>query len=346
MSSQLDELLKQSAHRLNRHKLVLEVEPRTLAPVARRIRQRIVVTCMILFLSIAALMIPFSSKVLAYVANLIQIEGFQQVVDKGFVTPVGQKSLQHGIELSVENLYVDQGELLFDMVQSYGKEAVSRLVLNTNDVQLFIDGKKLANHTGGEFRDLQDGRYGGMIYYTRNYGYEEGPCRALPEQFRLTIQVNRIGDVQGNWSIEIPVSRELSDQATRTFEPRISHEVNGITINVERVLMTPLSTSIDFEMTVPENYSLTDPSAISSIQVKDDKGYIMGSGYITGEGEPVEGARMKYRFTSDNLHTPKETPKELVIIPQRSVMDKQDEWATYFHEEAFEPYVFYVPLQK
>ncbi|RKN84543.1 DUF5643 domain-containing protein [Paenibacillus ginsengarvi] len=166
----------------------------------------------------------------------------------------------------------------------------------------------------------------------------------MPEQFLLTIKVNRIGDIQGNWSLELPVSRKLSDQATRTFEPGISHEVNGISINVARVVMTPLSATIDYEMTVPENYSFSDPSAISSIQVKDDKGYIMGMGFVGGEGEAVEGDRRKYRFTSEHLRTPKETPEELVIIPQRKIIERQDESVTYFRGEALEPYVFHVPL--
>ncbi|WP_409345333.1 DUF5643 domain-containing protein [Paenibacillus sp. MBLB4367] len=346
MSNQLDELLKHSTNRLNRHRLVLETEPRTLAPAGRRYRKRIVVSCMFLFICMSTLMLPSSSKVLAYVVNLLRSEGFQQVVEKGLSTPVGQESLQQGIKLSVENLYVDQGELIFEMVQSFAEDAASRSMLNTNDVQLFIDGKKLAFHSGGEFHDLQDGRYGGIIYYQSNYGYEEGLGGLLPEQFQLTIKVNRIGDIQGNWFLELQVSRELSDQATRTFVPGISHEVNGITINVARVVMTPLSAKIDYEMTVPENYSFTDPFAISSIQVKDDKGYIMGTGFVGGEGEAVEGDRRKYRFTSEHLSTPKETPEALVIIPQRSVMERQDEWGTYFHGEALEPYVFHVPLQK
>ncbi|MFC3771111.1 DUF4179 domain-containing protein [Paenibacillus sp. GCM10012303] len=344
MSNQLDELLKQSARSLKQHRLVLEEKPRTLAPVGRRYPKRMVMTCMLLFICFATLMLPLSSKVLAYVVNLLRIEGFQQVVEKGLSTSVGQESLQQGITLSVENIYADQGELVFDMVQSFTKDAVSRSMLNTNDVQLFIDGKKLAFHSGGEFQDLQDGRYGGIIYYHSNYGYEEGLGGLLPEQFRLTIKVSRIGDIQGNWSLELPVSRELSDQATRTFEPGISHEVNGIIINVARVVMTPLSTTIDYEMTVPENYSFTDPSAISSIQVQNDKGYIMGMGFVGGEGEAVEGDRRKYRFTDEHLRTPKETPEELVIIPQRRVIERQGESVTYFRGEALEPYVFRVPL--
>lgn len=344
MSNQLDELLKQSASRLNRHRLVLEEDPKTLAPVVRRYRKRIVVTCMFLFICISTLMLPLSSKVLAYVVNLLRVEGFQQVVEKGLSTSVGQESLQQGIKLSVENIYVDQGELIFDMVQSFTKDASARSMLNTNDVQLFIDGKKLAFHSGGEFQDLQDGRYGGNIYYHNNYGYEEGPGGLLPEHFLLTIKVSRIGDIQGDWSLELPVSRELSEQATRTFEPGISHEVNGITISVARVVMTPLSTTIEYEMSVPENYAFTDPFAISGIQVKDDKGYIMGAGFVGGEGEAVEGDRRKYRFTSEHLRTPKETPEELIIIPQRRVIEKQDESGTYFHGEALEPFVFHVPL--
>jgi hypothetical protein len=344
MNNQLDELLKNSAHRLNQHRLVLD-EPRTQTPVMKNDRMRMIVVCMVLFLCILATVIPFSSQVRAYVVNLLGTETFQQVVEKGLSIPVGQGSLHKGIQFSVENLYVDQKELVFDMVQAFTEEAVSRSKLDTNDIDLWIDGKKVAFHSGGEFRDLGDGRYGGVVYYHSNYGYEKGEASLLPERFLLTIQVNQVEDVQGTWSIELPVSRERSDHASRIYEPRFSHEVNGIVFHVARVEMMPLSTTIDLEMIVPEHYSFMDPSSISLIQVNDDKGYNMGAGSARSEGEAIEGGRMKYRFKIELLKTPKEMPEELVIIPQRQVIDREDEWVTYFRGEALEPYIFHVPLR-
>ncbi|MBE1442832.1 DUF5643 domain-containing protein [Paenibacillus sp. OAS669] len=348
MSDQFDELLKQSANRLKQHRLILEIDVRPHELVVKRYKKRIVVSCIILLICSVTFMTPLSSKVFAYVFNLLRTEMFEQVVDKGLVTHVAKESLHQGIKLNVENLYVDQSTLTFDMVQSFTKEAESRTMLNTNDIQLFIDGKRLSFHSGGDFHDLKDGRYGGIIYYHSNYGYEEGSAVPLPEQFLLTIKVDRIGDIQGNWSIELPVSRQITDQVTQDFKPGISHEVDGISIKVARVLMTPLSTTIDFEFIAPVNYSFTDPFAIRIIQVEDDKGFMMGRGmvFVGNEDEEVEDNRRKYRFSIEYLRTPKDIPKELVIIPQREVIYKKDESVTYARGEALEPYVFKVPLQK
>lgn len=62
----------------------------------------------------------------------------------------------------------------------------------------------------------------------------------------------------------------------------MSNKVHEITISVSKVVFRPLSTSIEYEITVPINYSFVDPSSISNIQVKDEKGNNLGIGLIGG----------------------------------------------------------------
>jgi hypothetical protein len=350
MNSPMDELLKHSAHMVSQKRLTLDVRSQEQKTVHRRLNKRIAFLCLSLVICFSVVMLPLSPKVLAYVVNLLKSnEHFQQVVEKGLSTSVGKGVSNQGITLNVENLYVDQGELVFDMVQTYTKELAYKPVLNTNDVQLFINGKKLAYHSGGEFHTLPDGRYGGIIYYTGayngNYDYDGGPKLILPEEFKLTIKVDKIEKIQGDWTIEFPVSRKLSEQVTRTYEPAVSNKVNDITITVSKVVCTPLSISIDYEITVPENYSLVDPTSIRNIQVQDEKGNIMtGDGSIRGL-EKKAGKMKTFRFTGE-YHTPKELPEQLVIIPQRSVEERRTDSGIYYRGEAVEELIFNVPLRK
>lgn len=344
MNSSMDERLRESARIVNRKPLTVDLPLPDKAPASGRWNRRMAAACLSAIVCLIIALTPFSPRVLAYVINLLQSdESFRQVVDQGLSTVVGKKVTDQGITLSVENLYVDEGELVFDLIQSNAKGAARQAFLNSNDVQLFIDGEKLLFHSGGQFDPLPDGNYGGIVYYNVSYGYESDVVKAeLPEQFNLTVKVDHIGDIHGDWTIELPVSRELSEQATRTFYPGVSHTVNGVTITVSKVKFTPLSTYIDYELTVPDNYSFADPSPLSAIEVADENGENMGIRSIFGE-EKREGDKKTVRFTG-SYETPKELPQELVIIPSRSVKDREDEWFIYYRWEAIEDFRFRVPI--
>jgi hypothetical protein len=344
MNSPMDELLKHSSNIVNQKRLTLVAWSQEKAPVNRRFNKRFATLCLSLVVCFAIVTLSFSPQVLAYVVNLLSSSPFQQVVEKGLTSPVGKGASNQGITLNVENLYVDQGELVFDMVQSYTKDMGYKPVLNSNDVQLFINGKKLAFHSGGEFHALPDDKYGGIIYYNGNYGYEGKQELLLPEEFQLTVQVDKIENINGDWTIGLPVSRKLSDRATKTYEPVVSNKVDEITITVSKVIIRPLSTLIDYEITVPNNYTFADPSSIKTIQVKDEKGNSMGLAHIVGR-ETNEGSVKTIRFSSE-YHTPIELPNQLVIIPQRDVEEKRTDSVIYYHGEAIKELIFNVPLRK
>jgi hypothetical protein len=343
MNRSMDELLKRSSDMVNQKRLTLVAWSQEKEPISRRLNKRFVALCVSLVVCFTIVTLSFSPKVLAYVVNLLSGSPlYQQVVEKGLTTSVEKGASIQGITLNVENVYVDQGELVFDMVQSYAKDLAYKPVLNSNDVQLFINGKKLAFHTGGEFHTLPDNKYGGIIYYNGNY--EGEPKMLLPETFQLTVQVDKIENVNGNWTIELPVSRKLSDRATKTYEPVVSNKVDEITITVSKVIIRPLSTLIDYELTVPNNYTFADPSSIKSIQVKDEKGNSLGIAQIAGE-ETNEGSVKTIRFTGE-YQTPIELPEQLVIIPQRDVEDKRTDSVIYYHGEPIEELIYNIPLRK
>ncbi|MGQ7889264.1 DUF4179 domain-containing protein [Paenibacillus sp. WC2504] len=343
MNGSIDDLLKNSADLVNQKKLTLEKGYLKKTPGVRQLNKRLIALSLSMVICFFVITLAYSPQVLAYVANLLSLESLtKQIVEKGLSTPVGKGVSKQGISLNVENLYVDQNELVFDMVQSYTKDMEYKPALNSNDVQLYINGKKLESHSGGEFHTLQDGNYGGIVYYNVVYDNKLEQKMILPEEFQLTIKVNKIESFQDNWIIDIPVSRKLSDHATKTYEPIVSKKVDGVTITVSKVVFRPLSTYIEYEIAVPLNYSFTDNSSISNIQVKDDKGNTLGTGSIGGE-EKKEGSMKMYRFTNE-YHTPKELPDHLQIIPQRKIEEKRTDSVVYYRGEAIEKLIFNVPL--
>ena len=343
MKRPIDELLKHSADLVNKKKLTLDKNSLEIAPVHRQLNKRMIALALSMVICFTIISLPFSPQVFAYVVNLLSLESLtKQVVEKGLSTPVRKGVSKQGITLDVENLYVDQNELVFDMVQSYTKNMAYKPALNSNDVELYLNGRKLAFHSGGEFHTLSDDKYGGIIYYNINYDNEVEQKMIIPEEFQLTIKVNKIENMKDNWIIDIPVSRKLSDHATKIYEPLASNKVDDVKITVSRVVIRPLSTFIEYEITVPVNYSFTDPSSISNIQVKDDKGNNLGIGSLGGE-EMKAGSTKIYRFTNE-YRTPKELPKQLVIIPQRKIEEKRTDSVVYYRGEAIEKLIFNVPL--
>ncbi|SFL67090.1 protein of unknown function [Paenibacillus sp. 1_12] len=66
----------------------------------------------------------------------------------------------------------------------------------------------------------------------------------LPEHPRLTMRVERIGSIQGNWNFTIPLSTEKTASLTTKFRPQISGTYFDKHFTVDEIIFTPVSTQL------------------------------------------------------------------------------------------------------
>ncbi|MFD0676522.1 MULTISPECIES: DUF4179 domain-containing protein [unclassified Paenibacillus] len=348
MNSPMDELLRHSASKVNQKPLVLQIRSPEKEIVQLRMNKRFAALGLSLVACILLVIFSFSPHVLAYVVNLLKSDHlYQQIAEKGLITTVGKGASNRGITINVENVYVDQNVIVLDMIQTFTKETINQPLLSSKDVQLFINGNKLGSHSGGQFDVLPDGRYGGIIYYNDLNDNPEGP--KLPEQFELTVKVDTIGTVKGGWTIKLPVSRKLSDQATKIYEPAASYKVADFNITVSKVIIGPLYTFIDFEVTMPENNSIGNmfnPSSIAWLKVEDEKGETMGKVMLNKE-QKRKGNQATMSFT-EKFATLKKLPKLLLFVPEHSVpveITDSTDTMLHFRGEPIEEFKFHIDLQ-
>lgn len=66
----------------------------------------------------------------------------------------------------------------------------------------------------------------------------------LPEHPKLTMLVERIGSIRGNWNVTIPLSTEKTELLTSKFRPQISGTYQDKHFTVDEIIFTPVSTQL------------------------------------------------------------------------------------------------------
>jgi hypothetical protein len=69
----------------------------------------------------------------------------------------------------------------------------------------------------------------------------------LPDQPKITMSVNQIGNTKGNWKVTVPLSSEKSSRLTTTFRPELSATFKNKTITVNKITFTPVTTQLEIK---------------------------------------------------------------------------------------------------
>jgi hypothetical protein len=185
--------------------------------------------------------------------NLLQnsyfgsINGINRATQKGFNIDVNQTATDKGITLTIGNAYCEEDEMAFDMVESFDDHSTKHPVIRDEDMQIDIDGKrKMENFSGGEFRLISGNRYGGIVWFRT---YNMSPYEPFPKSFTLNVHITQMGDVKGNWSFAIPMTRSGTHSATKEFHPMTySKSANGMKLLIKDISIAPSQTKVNFEL--------------------------------------------------------------------------------------------------
>jgi hypothetical protein len=308
--------------------------------VSKRWRNKMVLTCgtamvalgcvfAVGFASPGAVNIPIIGKLF----NLLRDQSFTppdiQVPSlEGFSQPVHQSVTDHGITLTIGNIYCDQNQLEFDMVESAsnGVEAQPFSAQDKN-MSMSINGvDSLFNISGGEFAPTQNGGYAGVVY--NNAWNQAPPYRPFPKQFQLHVDIHRVGNTIGDWHFVIPVSQARVLAATKVFTPMQSVSMDGTTVTVTKVSVGPGQTLVDYRVKHNTNqFSPSDiealthgvagvgiPNSSKIVVTNNDSGTQLkdgGGGGFTGPAH-IEGNSIIQDFQAVFM-TPNPTPTSLTI---------------------------------
>jgi hypothetical protein len=223
------------------------------------------------------------------------------------VHSINQPVTSHGITVTLTNVLYDRGGIhvgyTVTPVQSQYPDGG---VVNERSLSFTVNGKPMDLSWDGANGKAGEG-YTGLIQITS--------VENLPKSFDLQINFDQIGTQRGDWAFSLPVSQEESNALTKTFSPSISKAYGNDLVAVEKVVIGPATTEIDFRLSVPEK----DWSAwATEFWVKDDKGHPLGGEYGGLVGTPSIKNGVETGVLREMFISPTETPKYLIVSPYGS----------------------------
>lgn len=143
--------------------------------------------------------------------------------------------------------------------------------LGISEMKLFINGEELPEYWAStNIEKIQPNQYIGIASIDIDEHF--------PEEFDLSLTVNRVGQTNGTWSFSIPVSRTLSDSKSYVFYPQEETKIGDITISMNEVALYPSATRIQFRIKQPKSSSFFNDYNHNKIMFR----------FLDHSGEPLD----------------------------------------------------------
>ncbi|MDQ0492709.1 DUF4179 domain-containing protein [Paenibacillus brasilensis] len=251
--------------------------------------------------------------------------GLQTADEKGLLSKPNLSDTHDGLTLSVPEVMFDGTRvsialerqttdkrflntelplLLDDLIFSINGEEInsSYAPKNTsNSIDSYTIPGKNSNSTIIQFSDL------------RNQG-----GKSFPDKFDLTISMS-VSGIKQPFKIEIPVEKNTKNNLV--FTPSLKREYKNIDYTLEKVELTPITTSITTRIKLPANSKISSSLALwLSYEIYDDKGkqlnLISNNGWSATDGNVLINDSRFEPFIS--------LPKEITIKVYKDILKKDD----------------------
>lgn len=241
--------------------------------------------------------------------------GLQTTLNKEFSTTLKTTATDKDISVTITDVLYDKGRLIigYTVMTSrpdlYLRHMPSYFIplpiaLGSPGMQFFINGKAIHDTANGTCEKMGNGNVGIVDIY---------PHGDLPERFNLQIAIHQIGTQQGEWLFTVPVSRQSTDAATRTFLPMKEWTIGQTTVITKMVQICPTDIVINYETMQPvsSHFSLDN----LPYRIIDDTGRsYLGPGLDSIVSEQVEGNTEIRMLRSVMDASLKSMPKYLVFV--------------------------------
>lgn len=212
--------------------------------------------------------------------------GLQNALNKKFSTTVERTATDKDISVTITDMLYDQGRIVigYTVLTSrpdlYLRDVLPYAVpLPIAEMHFFINGKAIHYTSQGTAERIDNGNVGVWDIYHQG---------ELPESFNLQIEINQIGDQYGEWLFTVPVSRQYTDEVTRTFLPMEKWTIGQTTVMVKQVQICPTDIVIYYQTIQPVGAQFWD--TYFPDRIVDDTGHsYFGPGFSSVVSEQIEG---------------------------------------------------------
>lgn len=280
--------------------------------------------------------VPVLSSIFRLAGDL----GLQMADEKGLSTKPQTSVTQEGFTLSVSEVAYDGTRVSIAIERPYKEDQKEALMDCISNYNLFINDEPINSFAPSESNSISRFMYPGkdnasvIIEFSdlRNQG-----GKPFPEQFDLTIQAFVRG-IENPIEIDIPVKNKVKDYVT--LAPNISRQYDNIHLTLEKVKLTPVTTSITTRMVLTDNSTFTDNLTLLT----------MGIVIIDEHGREIEliGGN-GWNATNGNIHlddlryTPFESvPKTITLKPYIHLF-KENEKGMFQLDKNGYPKIQYIP---
>ncbi|MDQ0899902.1 DUF4179 domain-containing protein [Paenibacillus sp. V4I7] len=165
--------------------------------------------------------------------------GLEQIDQKNLSTSVNLSATNKDIKFSIVDVFYDG----FQIVINYEVDFLNtQTKLTSEDATMNYDYKIEGAHptmiSTHVFTITGDHTFVGTTLID---------TATLPDHPEITMSVNQIGNTKGNWKVTVPLSSEKSSRLTTTFHPEISAAYKNITITVNKITFTPVTTQLEIK---------------------------------------------------------------------------------------------------
>jgi len=244
-----------------------------------------------------------------------------------YKTIVDETEVDSGITVKLNEVVLDAGQLIISSTFKSNRVNINDLYASPT---VYINGSEVSKNGSGSNKKIDDNTY--TMFYARNLGNIEMKdnldIKIVYEEILVETILGKYKHLPGKWSFEINSSPEklISDMKTIEINKEFKLD-NGQEIKVEDLIITPISTKLDYKM-IKENKNDVTFKYDVHFKVEDESG---------NELKPVSGttaaenSHLRFETLDDNIKRLKITP--YVISGQEG--EKKTDYYKVLYDEAF-----------
>jgi len=270
--------------------------------------------------------------------------GLKNADEKGLVTTLNRSVTHEGFTLKVPVVVYDGIRVAIGIERqtSEKKFLEDTVTENFRGWDLLINGKSTNLYAPygksiGSF--MNPGENGNTAFLHLSDLRNQGG-KAFPDQFELTLTTT-VSGISEPFKFNIPVKKNAKDNVVLT--PFVTRKYESINMTLEKVEITPITTSITTRITFPETMRQRSSQPHLGYAIYDDKGNELEQ--ISGGSGSFPTGRGNVHLTDSHFEPFVTMPKSITIKTFKYIHDKVDKSKFEFEEDGEIKKVFFPALE-
>ena len=261
------------------------------------------VTMGVAFPSVAS-QIPFMSDVISY----LQEEDDLYTHFDEFSTDIGLAETSNGTTMMIDHAVYDGTSITISYAIETERDVGSGLEGKVPYGFEVKEGSGYGSNSVG-LRQISDTRYVGVTTFSPHFKKGEASPETVHVTWKPTAFENELGSViEGDWSFEFSLGR--IDGEVQLVNEVVSR--NGVTLRLQSVERTDISTVLQFEQTIDEAVAKEWPDVSPVFDITDDLGNVYPRSGAGGGVSQDAGRTYKWTIATGTIH---EDATKLIIQP-------------------------------